>query len=577
MSAFFDIWISSKENAPRYSRTGCENWQQKVTGTWTSKPEIKDKSIIKELSTETHQLIIIGQFYEAVDTGELLKGCISYAEDNNKGFTDPSGHYIIFLIAKTGACYVFTNRFGTYHAYWQQAKNRNVISTYFLGLVKQSENKQPDNEGIAGFLTMGFFPSDKTWLNNIKILEPASCYSFDKDLNLLYKKRYWDWTHKPVQLPVQDYLKNFHNALTASLSYALKDKKVAIPLSGGLDSRTLAGVIANMPDIPATKWAYSYGLKHSSPEIAIARQIATAGNLSFDGYEVPNYLFDRMPLIIDSVELFQYVDGTRQACMKELLEQKADVVTGGHWGDVWFSDMCITMNGETGENALMNAFRKKVVKKGSSKLLSVLADDLIHVQNYAESYFADYISRYSYIRDIDFRFKIFKTDQWSFRWTLASVRMYQAAVMPVLPFYDKHVANTLLQVPTAQLKGRSLQVKYLKQYYPELAKIKWQEYDSNLYNYKWLNNRNLAYRAINKLKRSISPKPQVIRNADLFYRNANGKAKLLEVINDSAVKSMLSAEKSQSLLTDYYNDPGAANTYAVSMLHTFAQFIRTIS
>ena len=36
----------------------------------------------------------------------------------------------------------------------------------------------------------------------------------------------------------------------------------------------------------------------------------------------------------------------------------------------------------------------------------------------------------SHIADPDFRIKAFKTDQWSFRWTTASLRMFQAAAYP---------------------------------------------------------------------------------------------------------------------------------------------------
>ncbi len=43
----------------------------------------------------------------------------------------------------------------------------------------------------------------------------------------------------------------------------------------------------------------------------------------------------------------------------------------------------------------------------------------------------------------DFRLKALKTETWGFRWTLASLRMYQTAVLPRLPFFDTRVTDIL--------------------------------------------------------------------------------------------------------------------------------------
>ena len=52
------------------------------------------------------------------------------------------------------------------------------------------------------------------------------------------------------------------------------------------------------------------------------------------------------------------------------------------------------------------------------------------------------------IEDADFQVKAFKTDNWSFRWTLSSLRMFQAAAFPRLPFYDHRLADFFCTVPS---------------------------------------------------------------------------------------------------------------------------------
>jgi asparagine synthase (glutamine-hydrolysing) len=472
--------------------------------------------------------------------------------------------------------YVFTNRFGTYHAYWSCESDGNIISTFFLGLAKRSSKKQLDWEGITGFLAMGFFPSDKTYLSTIKILQPASVYCFNKSLDLVSSKRYWNWEYTLSDSSVSKHVEELNEVLSSSLQYSLADKRVALPLSGGLDSRTLAGVITS-GNLPKSLWGYSYGYTGNSPENKIAGKIAAKKNIAFDSYVVPNYLFEQIDTIVNSVELFQYVDGTRQAFMKPYLENKADVVVGGHWGDVWLNDMGVANVGGI-ENSLHAAFRKKIIKKGSQWLISQVAD--LHMRgtnDYLNTYFNDFISKYKNLGNADAIMKTFKTDQWSFRWTLASIRMYQAAVMPVLPFYDKRVADVCMRLPTQQLSGRSLQIEYLKKYHPDLAAVKWQEYDSNLYNYKWLNNRNIAYRVIHKMKRTLTSSPAIIRNADVFYLHEEGKRNLLNVLYDEALLNIVPKEKVVKLIEQYYLDPSAANTYSISMLHTLAQFLKTLN
>ncbi len=580
MSAFHDIWISSEVNGPakhRLENTGWDKLAEGKSSVWESTSN-KAEGILTRTHNEAYELLLLGQLYEEVSISQLLKDCTDYINDPSTGFNDPAGNYIIFLVNKrTGAVAVFTNRFGSYHAYWLNSKEQNIVSSYYIGLAKQAADKTLDWKGITGFLGMGFFPEDKTYLENVKIFEPASCYLFDAELKLSEKRRYWNWSHTPSAVSLKDNIEKLDEVMGQSLSYALKNKTVAIPISGGLDSRMLVGIITNEHSATALK-GYSYGYVSYSVETQIAKNVAIKRKVPFEQFIVPNYLFDKAPVITDSVELFQYLDGTRQACMQDWLEHNSDLVVGGHWGDVWMDSMGIYNADGNDDDALLTAFRKKVLKKGSDWLLENIAE--IHLQGskkYLETYFTDFITKYKYIDDPDFRFKIFKTDQWSFRWTLSSIRMYQAAVLPVLPFYDKRVADLFITIPTDMLKGRHLQIEYLKKYHPDLARIKWQDYGSNLYRYKWLNNRNIVYRAVNKMKRIVLARKHIQRNWEVFYLNNDGRKNLENILlNNKALNKIISPNKVKSLLDDFYKTPNAANGYSISMLVTLAQFTKVV-
>jgi asparagine synthase (glutamine-hydrolysing) len=569
MSVFTDVWLGN--TPPVKSRLGNNAWVS-VDSYWESTPVAN--AIWKQvLETETHIIIVLGQFYEAVDLHSLLENGIQYATGKSTSYNDPAGHYIIFIISKqSGDKYVFTNRFGTYHAYWSADVQYKAISTYYIGMARQLIDKKLDWEGISGFMTMGFFPADKTYLEAIRIFSPSSCYVFNRDCNLVETKRYWNWTFDTSATHNID--GQLKDVLADSINYATQGQRVALPLSGGLDSRMLAGIFNDIDRRSYTSaWSFSYGYASDSPEIKIGRQIGKAVNIPFREKVVPNYLFDSMGAIVDSVELFQYVDGTRQACMLPELSADADVVIGGHWGDVWMDD--VHLDNDTA-NPLQSYFEKKIIKKGSSWLLEKVCSSHISTSAaYLKTYFDISIEKYKHLQDADKIIKSYKTDQWSFRWTAASVRMYQAAAMPVLPFYDKRVVDMLMSIPSVDMKGRQYEVSFIKKYFPSLASITWQEYDANLYCYKYFNNRNYLYRAVHKIKRLVKGEP-VTRNWELFYLNEEGRKKLEITLRSPALKALVSQKDIETLLAGFYERPTAAKGYAISMLHTFAQFLNIL-
>lgn len=536
---------------------------------WTSVPVKQRTSFFREFQTAEYQIVLIGMLYEKLTDEDLFKRCTLYI-NCGVSFNDPAGHYILFVFEKKDNSYhVFTNRFGTYHAYWQ---NGSMISTYFFGMAKQSVKRELDWKAISGFMGMGFFPNDETYFTDIKIFEPASYYKFDSNLNLQIKKRYWNWTYTEDNYNFEYVSDSLYETLNTSISNAINGYSAALPISGGLDSRLLAGIIAKN-DSKAVR-SFSYGFTKDSIEIQIAAKVAHACDIPFSEYVVPPYLFPKMDTIVDSVETFQYVDGTRQACVTEFLEHDFDVVVGGHWGDVWMDSMQIK---DGSVETLNNTFEKKILKKGSGLLFQKLTDHYVSDSGrMLNEYFQQSISKTADIPDPNFRIKIFKTDQWSFRWTLASIRMYEAGAMPVLPFYDKNVAEILMSIPDEYLAGRKFQVEFIKEYFPQLASIRWQEYNSNLYNYKWLNNRNLLYRAVKKALRLVSQKKIIIRNADLFYQDENGRNCLQEALTESSLANYMPKSHIDELINLYYRDPSASHTYTISMLHTFAQFLKKL-
>lgn len=570
MSAFSDVWINNEAGSLPFVRTGNQPWQNHGDTLWLSLPAM-GIPFITDAAVKNYSLTLVGQLYENISGEEILNRCIKYITHPGNGFADPAGHYIMFVQDNENKhTHVFTNRLGSYHAYWSADR---IISTRYLALAEAKTNKRLNWQALSGFMAMGYFPADTSYLEGITIFEPASHYHFNDELVLVNNQRYWQWTYNSIIAPVEFYTEQLHGILQRSLSVATKDKRTCIPISGGLDSRMLAGELVSDNMLHTELKALSYGYAESSKEIKIGNQVADKLGIPQHSYVMPDYLFTQLDEIIDAVELFQYVDGTRQASSVDWLKKNTDVVVGGHWGDVWMDTPNIP-----NMNEIQNAFQKKIVKKGSEWLLKNICEP--HLKNSVDTplhYFNKFVAEYDHIEDADFKMKIYKTDHWSFRWTTASIRMYQAANMPVLPFYDNRIVDLFTTIPQDMLRQRELQVAYIKQYHEALARITWQEYDADLYSYKRFNNRNISYRVVDKIKRTISNKPTIQRNWEVFYMRPAGRKALENILlNNKLLQDIVPERAVKELLQDLYKSPTAANGYTVSMLLTFSLFLNRV-
>jgi hypothetical protein len=218
----------------------------------------------------------------------------------------------------------------------------------------------------------------------------------------------------------------------------------------------------------------------------------------------------------------------------------------------------------------------KIAKRGRRWLLDELAAP--HVGEPPESIVRDQVAeeleRVSALADADFRVKAFKTEQWSFRWTLASIRMHQAGAFPRLPFYDTRMSDFFATVPTEFLRGRRLQIDYLKQYAPDLARIRWQAYDTNLYRLRYFDSLLLPSRALKKAKRLWKRAPAVERNWEVQFSGETGRRRLGDALQSARLGELVSRPRVRSLLDAFYASPLAEGRgYTVSMLLTLSSWL----
>lgn len=491
---------------------------------------------------------------------------------------DLNGHFILISWNEKKRLFqIWTNRLGTFHSYYTQNRDgSNAIGSFFPAVSAVCNNRKLDWAGLSGFFGFGFFPQDRTYFENVKIMFPASSYLFDEKGRPIKNSRYWGWHHSPdKKRTYPESVSEFGELLKEILKEQSKDGRLLLPVSGGLDSRTIAALVPESSSIKAC----SYGWGPHSPEIEIAEKVASLRNFPFKGLLIEPNLFKRLDLIITSIEGFQDLTIPRQASIIDKIYPDADYIFAAHWGDVWCDDMGL-VGKELTEDGVIDHLYKKMKNNSCHWLLeNICAFNLKDKDPHTllKDLLTEGMRYYKRIDDPDFRIKAFKTDNWSFRWTLASLRMFQPAVFPRLPFYDNRIADFFCTVPSGFVKNRRLQVDCLKNFAPNFARVKWQVYDTDLFRYKYFNNLLLPKRIFKKIIRSLKRERIIQRNWEMqFLYNEEGRRslehwllrkglKIHEFVSPAKIKPLIDI-----LFSKYHTkDEG----YSISMLLTFSAWL----
>ena len=152
--------------------------------------------------------------------------------------------------------------------------------------------------------------------------------------------------------------------------------------------------------------------------------------------------------------------------------------------------------------------------------------------------------------------------------------MYRAGTVPRLPFYDDRLCDFFCTVPGKFLEGRRFQIDYLKRFAPDLARIKWQRFDANLYRYRYFKTLQLPRRVAKKIGRAISGRRVPARNWEVQFSGEPNRRKLEACLLESdRLQELLEPGRIGELIDEVYRTPKAGNGYALSMLLTFSAWL----
>ncbi len=422
---------------------------------------------------------------------------------------------------------------------------------------------------ICIFAACGFFLGDASYYKELKAIPPASEY--DEENGIISNiQTYFRWTYQPRAISLQQATEEFTKIFHQVIQKGVEGKNVILPLSGGLDSRSLAAALKHHSPL----YSYSYGYKNGIGETNFSKQIAQAENFKFDGFEIgDNYLWGKIDQLSDILQNYSEFTHPRQMAVYDALKGKGNLFVLGHWGDVLFDGM--GMRNDATFDEMVDALYKKVLKKGGKELGEALWN-----QWNLDGSFSDYLrNRLSSllaeieIEDPNARIRAFKSLHWASRWTNSNMHIFETISPIFVPYFEDELCRFITTVPEKWLNDRQIQIEYLKSHAPELARIHWQKYPGrNLFNYPtfhawWFKPVRLA----KKIARKFSNGALIQRNWELQFLGVENEKQLHQRIYNPSFNSWISKEVSQTFYEKFMHH-GVGYSHTVSILLTLSSF-----
>lgn len=428
-------------------------------------------------------------------------------------------------------------------------------------------------EAICLFTATGFFMDADTYWKDVWCLLPGHQHELDSDGYLIKSTPWFNWHYTPNDLSFEATSEAYTSLLKQITQEKVGNQPVILPLSGGLDSRSLALVLQQLGN---SVQAFSYSFSGGFPEHLIAEKVAKVCGFEFKSFKIPKgYLWD----CIDDLAIINgcYSEFThpRQMAVLPQLKQMEGLFCLGHWGDVLFDSGA--PEGTT-EDAMVDVLLKKMLKPGGLELAIALwqawglkgdfKDYLIsRIETALEKIKIDHIGA---------KLRAFKTSQWAHRWTTTNCNVFAAAHPIGLPYYDDRMCQFICTVPEAFLANRRLQIAHLKQH-QALANITWQDHRPfNINNYHY--NKapyNLPYRIFNKLQRvffNTLGNPYIQRNWELQFIGQENDQQLQHYIMDGLFAGLVPQEITKHFYQQFSQHNPVYYSHSVSMLLTLAKW-----
>ncbi|MFQ5923135.1 MAG: asparagine synthase (glutamine-hydrolyzing) [Anaerolineales bacterium] len=171
------------------------------------------------------------------------------------------------------------DRFGIKPLYYSHATAKFAFASELKALLLlPSVSRDLNEQSLYHYLSLRYVPGPDSIFEDVKRIPPAHYFVYDLSSQTLTTRRYWRPSARVTEYRSKAECSEFVRVeLRAAVSrWVLSDVPVACSLSGGLDSASITGLLAEMGHRPLRTYTLGFGRADESrwSELALARQIA---------------------------------------------------------------------------------------------------------------------------------------------------------------------------------------------------------------------------------------------------------------------------------------------------------------
>ncbi len=387
-----------------------------------------------------------------------------------------NGHYLIAVNDKIkNKFYLINDRYGFKKCYYWLNNNKLIFSSNYKHICNHPDFKgHIDEQSLADFLYLGFVLEDRTFFKEIKLLPAASVLTLKN--GTLSINKYWDYSfhqRSRQQNSEAEYLEEFYQKFQKAVERRIRSKSdLILPISGGLDSRTIAGMISRA-GFSGKVHTFSYGHNYCY-DVVYGKKIAKA----------LGYQHTFLPISTDYLaryaEKFVSLTGGTINCLNSHMMLFLDVfqeheslnVITGFLGDVLtgtnFNEKWMKMNED---EIILKTFEIPVEHLNDLKYC--LNKDLYErIINVTIPTIKKYFHRIN-ADDLFYKAHYLTLSQRQRRYVTFNIFCFEPLGTVLSPFTDNDFVDFILDIPKEHLMEQNLYKKMIVKYFPEVASVPW--------------------------------------------------------------------------------------------------------
>jgi len=247
---------------------------------------------------ETNTAILLhGDLYDAPNSNQARYAVDQYLRYGEAACLDLNGSFaLVVMDGSSQKVQVVTDRLNSRKVFLEKRGQAFWLSTSLYRHPLKDATLDP--AGIGSVLTSGVAHNGLTPFNGIQVLQRASIHTFDR--NGKRSKEYWSYqfNNDNAQTPREDLRQEMAEVLRDAVRRRLNAAKgtIFLSMSGGHDSKSIAGFLRQMVDDPARLAAITY---HCGPRVGDTDARAAergADLLNIDHVVLPAYHGDMLSL-----------------------------------------------------------------------------------------------------------------------------------------------------------------------------------------------------------------------------------------------------------------------------------------